>query len=96
MIERRRAVRAHAAGVRALVAVVGPLVVLAGGQREDRVAVGERQHAGFLAVEPFFDHDLVAGVAEFLVDANALDRFERLLAIVANDDAFAGGQCRRP
>ena len=75
--QRRRAIGAHAAGVRTGVAVVGPLVILRRRQRDDRPAVGDRQHAGFLAVEPLFDHDLVAGVAEFAVAADAFDRFDR-------------------
>ncbi len=36
--------------------------------------------------------DLIAGLAEFLANRNAIDRNERLLAIVADDDPFAGGQ----
>ena len=42
--------------------------------REQRVAVGERQHARFLAVQPLFDDELIAGVAEFLLHGDALDR----------------------
>ena len=70
----------------------GRLVVLAGWHGEERLAVGQRQHAGLLAVQPLLDHQLVAGFAEFLLGGDAVDGLERLLAIVADDHAFAGRQ----
>jgi hypothetical protein len=67
-------------------------VVLAGGHRDDRVAIRNCEHARFVAVEALFDHDLVAGIAELAVDADSLDGGERLIAIFANDDALTGGE----
>ena len=49
--------------------------------REDRVAVGQGEHAGFVAVESFLDHDLFAGVAEFFLVRDAVDCVERLVAL---------------
>ena len=67
--QRRRAISAHAAGVRTEVAVVGRLVVLGRLQGDDRAAVGDGQDARLFAVEPFFDHQPVAGRAEYLLTA---------------------------
>ncbi len=87
-----RAIGAHAAGVRADVAVVGRLVVLGRLQGDDRAAVGNRQHAGLLAVEPFFNHQAIAGGAEDFLQGNLLDGANRLVAIGANHHALAGRQ----
>ena len=62
--DRRGRVGAHAAGVGALVAVEGALVVLRRGERQHGLAVGEREEARFLAVEKLLDHELGAGRAE--------------------------------
>ena len=61
---RRGRVRAHAAGVGAVVAVVAPLVILRRRQRQDVLAVRHHDEAGFLARQEFLDDDLVARVAE--------------------------------
>ena len=47
--------RPHAAGIGPFVVIEGSLVILARFQRDDRAAVGDRQHAGLLAVESLFD-----------------------------------------
>ncbi len=75
--ERSRAVRPHAAGVGAFVAVVGRLVILRGWERDDRRAVGDREDAGLFADEHFFDDDLIAGVAELAIERNAVHGVER-------------------
>ena len=59
-------VGAHAAGVRALVAVEDPLVVLRRGHDDGRLAVAERQQRQLLADEVLLDHD--AAGAEALLD----------------------------
>ena len=90
--QRGRAIGAHAAGVRADVAVVGRLVVLGRLQGDDRAAVGNRQHAGLLAVEPLLDHQAIAGGAENLLPAICSTARIASLAIGANHHALAGRQ----
>ena len=85
-------VGAHAAGVRALVVVVGPLVVLARLERDDRPAVGQGEDARLLAVEPFLDDQAVAGLAVDPPDHDLVDGVERLAEVVADVDPLAGGQ----
>ena len=84
-VERR--VRAHAAGVRTLVAVADALEVLGGGKGEDRGAVGDAEDGGFGAVEVLLDDDAAArfgqaggGVGPGLVE------------VVGDDDTLAGGE----
>ena len=77
------AIRAHAAGVRAGVAVINSFVVLSGSERNGIAAVAEGDEADLLAAE------------ELLDDESALQGGERGLgfgAIVGDDDAFAGRQ----
>ena len=62
--ERRRRIGAHAAGVRALVVIEHPLVVLRGGERDRGLAVAQREEADLAARQEFLDHDLGAGRAE--------------------------------
>ena len=85
-----RRVAAHAAGVRALVAVEDPLVVLRGSERDDVLAVAERQQRQLLAVEELLEHDL--GLAEALLDEEGLDRLARLGLARGDDHALARGQ----
>ena len=79
--QRGRAVGAHAAGVRAGVAVVGRFVILGRRERDDRPAVGDGQHAGLLAVEPLLDHQPVAGGAEDFLPGDFIDGIQGLVAI---------------
>src|SRR6056297_1801800 len=88
----RRTVRPHSSGVWTCVAVIGGLVILSRRQRDDGFAVGDRQHAGLLAGQSFLDDQFGAGIAEFALVGDAVDRFEGFAAGAANDDAFAGGQ----
>ena len=90
--QRRGTIGAHAAGVRAGVAVERRLVVLGRLERDDRLPVGNRQHAGLLAVEPLLDHQPVAGGAEDFLAGDLLDRSDGLVAAGADDDALARGQ----
>ena len=61
-------------------------MVLGRRQGDDRLAIGDRQHAHFLAVEPLLDHQPVAGGAEDLLPR---DLFYRL-------DGLSRGRRRRP
>ncbi len=90
--QRRRAIGPHAAGVGTGVAVVGPLVVLRGWQGDDRLPIGDRQHAGLFAIQALFDDDLISGLAEFAFPGDAVHGLERLGPARAHDHAFAGRQ----
>ncbi len=61
-------------------------------ERDDRLAVGDRQHARLLAVEPLLDHDPIARRAEDSLHSDQVHRLQRLFASVANDHALAGRQ----
>ena len=82
---RQRRVRAHAAGVRALVAVEDALVVLGGCERQHVVAVAEQEQRHLLAVEELLDeHRAVLQPVGRVGD--------RGLAIVGDEHALAGGE----
>jgi hypothetical protein len=57
---RYRRVRAHAAGVRTDVAVLGALEVLYDGERECLGAIAESEDGHLFALEQLLDHDLLA------------------------------------
>ncbi len=65
---------AHAAGIRAGVAVAEPLVVLRGGERQRVLAVDQREKARLLAFEKILDDDLRARRAEPALDQGGVDR----------------------
>ncbi len=83
---RDRRVAAHAAGVRPLVAVEDPLVVLGGGQRDHVLAVAQGQQRELLALEELLEHDL--GGAEAALDEERLDRLAGLGLALADDHAL--------
>ena len=55
---------AHAAGVRARVAVAQPLVVAGGRQARRRAAVAQGDDAGLAAVEPLLDDHAAPGLGQ--------------------------------
>ena len=59
------------------VAVEDPLVVLGRRQRDDVLAVAERQQRELLALEVLLEHDL--GLAEAPLDEEGVDRLARLV-----------------
>ncbi len=79
----RIAVSAHAAGVRALVAIEHGFVVARGRQRDDIAAVAERDEADLFAAEEFFDHQAALELAE---------RGLGFGAVLRDHDAFSGGE----
>ena len=83
---------AHAAGVQAGVVVVGPLVVHAGHHGLDHLAVGEAQHTDLRAGEELFDHDMVAGSAELLVQHDLLHAVGGLLLVLTDEHTLAQSQ----
>ena len=90
--DRRRRIGAHAAGVGALVAVEGALVVLRADQRQDVLAVAQREEAHLLADQELLDHDRGAGRAEAVARQHVARRLDRLLDRLGHDDALAGGE----
>ena len=85
-----RRVAAHAAGVGALVAVEDPLVVLGGGERDDVLAVADRQQRELLAIEELLGDD--GGRAEAPLGEEDVDRIARLDLARADDHALARGE----
>ena len=69
----RRRVGTHAARVRALIAVLQALVILAGGQRQDVLAVAKHNEAGLFAKQAVFDDDARARSAECAVAEHGVD-----------------------
>ena len=82
----RGRVRAHAAGVRALVTVVRALEILRRRERDRVDAVAEGKHRYLGTVEQLFDHDAPAECGD------RLQRVVELLLRVADEDALAGGE----
>ena len=68
------AVCAHAAGVRALVAVQQAFMVLAGGHRQNVFAVHHHDEAGFFARQIIFNHHAAAGAAHFVAQQHIVNR----------------------
>ena len=77
---RRGRVRAHAAGVRSLVAVAQALVILAGGERQYVDAVAHHYEARLLALHELLDHHACARRAEASAGHHRVDRGVGLLA----------------
>ena len=85
-------VAAHAAGVRALVAVEDALVVLGEGERAERVAIAEGEDAEFVAEEELFDDNFTTSVAKGLVDHDLLKGFLGLLLGLGEDNTLASSE----
>jgi hypothetical protein len=84
---RDRRVAAHPAGVRPLVAVADPLVVLRRRERDGTLAVAERQERDLFAVEELLDDDLRR--AEAAVVEEHRECSARLDLALADDHALA-------
>ncbi len=89
--DRSRRVGAHAAGVRAGIAVADALVVLGGGESQRVFAVAEAEEARLLAVQIGFDHDFGAGGAEGAFEA-VIDGCKRFLDCHGDSNALAGSE----
>ena len=76
-----RRVGAHAAGVRAGVALADPLVVAGGRERDGALAVAERKQRQLLAGEELLHHHGL--VAEPACDEHVLERGARLVLAAA-------------
>ena len=91
----RRAVGAHAAGVRAPVAVEDALVVLRTRQQDGVLAVNHREDGTLFSVKELLDQDLRAGGAELVGDEHVVDRGLGVRHCLGDDNALAGGQSVR-
>ena len=89
---RHRAVGAHAAGVRALVLVVGALVILRNRHRPEVGAVHEAHQREFLSFEEVFDNHFGTGVTETVIDENIFQSGNGGFLIHRNGHAFARSQ----
>ena len=88
----RGRVGAHAARVRALVAVEKTLVVLARGKRQHVFAVDHDDEARFFAREEFFDHDARAGRTELVAREHVVDGRVGFVFGHRHHDALARGK----
>ena len=86
---------AHAAGVRAVVSVLRPLMVHAGYHRLYSRTVRESQHGYFGSFKEFFNDDLIAAFAKLLVFHDLPHGFARFPAVHGHGHALAQGQAVR-
>src|SRR5262249_43457613 len=71
--KRSRRVSAHAAGVQALVAVQGALVVLGRRKQHGRLAVAKRMEGNLRPFQELLDNDGASSSAKYLVDEDVVD-----------------------
>ena len=87
-----RRVGAHAARIRALVAILQAFVILAGRQWEDVQAIAKDDEACLFAKQALFNDDARARGAERAVAEHGVDSRVGLVQGHRDHDAFAGGQ----
>ncbi len=87
--DRNRRITAHAARVRAFVAVQRPFMVLHRKHRHNRRAVGEGHQRGFLAFQKLFHHNRIPGVAKHALLHDLGQGRLRVLVGAADKDALA-------
>src|SRR6267142_33626 len=85
-------IRAHAAGVGALIAVPEALVVLARGKRQHVFPVGKNNEARLLAFEEFLDHHPAARGPHGPLHEDLFDRAMGFFLGPGDDDAFPRGE----
>ena len=90
--DRCRRIGAHAAGVRTLVAIAQPLVILARGERQHVRAVAHHDEARLLAFQELLHHHAAARGAIAPLDQHGVEGGVRLLARGGDHHAFAGGE----
>ncbi len=93
--QRARRERAHASGIRPLVIVEYPLVILGRADRERARPVAHGEERNLRSGQALFDHEAVAGGAEFPGAHHADDRGFGRREIRGDDDAFSGSQTVR-
>ncbi len=82
----------HAAGVRPLVAVERPLVILRRRQDPRAHAIGQDEERGLAPAQELLDDHPCSGAAEAAVDHHVPHGGLRLPAVGRDDDPLAGGQ----
>jgi len=87
-----RRIASHATSVRALVSIEDALVVLSERQRSDSVAVAESQNTELITNEKLFYNNLVASVAELLVNHNLLQSSLGLLLGLGKDNTLSSSE----
>ena len=90
--QRTRRKGAHAARVRPAVIVEHPLVILRRADGDGARAVADREERDLGTGQTLFDHDPIAGRAEFPIQHRVGDRPLRGGAILGDHDALAGGE----
>ena len=90
--QRARRKGAHAAGVRARVAIVRALVILRRAKRHRRKAVGQHEERHFRAAQTLFQHDARAGLTETGAAHHVADGRFGLGGGVGQHHALAGRQ----
>ena len=90
--QRARRERAHAAGVRPAVVVEDALVILRRADRDGARAVADREERHFRPDQAFFDHEPIAGGAEFPLAHGVGDRALGGGTILGDHHALAGRQ----
>jgi hypothetical protein len=90
--DRGRRVCAHAAGVRALIAVAQPLVVLRGRERQHVLAIDHHNEARLLSLQAFLDDHARARLSQSVLGEHGVDRGVCLRWRGGDDDAFARGE----
>ena len=88
-IEAGRRERTHAAGVRALVVVVGTLVILRGGHGLEVLAVYEGEHGNLRTGQELLDNDTRTGTAECTAVDRVLDCLDGFFLGHSNGNALA-------
>ena len=86
------AVGAHAAGIGALVAVIGGLVVLGGRQGNGGLAVAQAEEGGFLAHEELLDDELGTGGTVRTLAHDVVHGIQGFLGGLGHHHALAGSQ----
>ena len=87
----RRRIRAHAAGVRAAVALADALVVLRGAELQHARAIDQGEQARFFAEQAVLEQDGRAGLAERAAE-RGIERRQRLVDAARDGHALAGGE----
>ena len=92
---RSRAVRAHAASIRAFVVIQQAFMVLTGCHRQNMIAVHHNDKARFLALQEIFNHNTRACIAHFVAQQHIIDSGMSFIQSHGDNHTFAGSQTIR-
>src|ERR1019366_7405606 len=85
-------ISAHAAGVRALVIVEYPLVVLRSHQRNYALAIAHHQERQLFALQTLLEYHARSGLAQHLAAEHVFGGALRVVLALRDDDTLAGGE----